>query len=191
MTRPTHAPEEARRPPPPPRYVQAIMDAMPDPKGKVIYVRRTAGAGSLGRPRFVGTMEWHGFPILREAKAALPSAWTRVRKRANVCCFRGTRGCRERARGMRLRSPRLILFWRLRKRGRRFRRLLDRLLRSSLFPRDSFQQLPRPALLVRPADRLLCHADSVSQVGCTYHQFHPAHGSRPAVVSSACRVVAS
>jgi len=66
---------------PPRRYVQAIMNAMPDPKGKLTYVRRTAGAGSLGRPRFVGTMHWHGFPILREAKAALPSAWTRVKGR--------------------------------------------------------------------------------------------------------------
>jgi hypothetical protein len=66
---------------PPPRYLRAITDAMPDPRGKIVYVRRTAGAGSLGRPRFVGTMEWHSAPILREAKAALPSAWTRVRGR--------------------------------------------------------------------------------------------------------------
>ena len=73
----------ALKPPvtPPARYVRAIADGMPEPRGKTTYTRRTAGAGSLGRPRFVGTMSWHGAPILREAKAALPSAWTRVKGR--------------------------------------------------------------------------------------------------------------
>jgi hypothetical protein len=66
---------------PPERYVGAITDAMPEPKGKIAYTRRTAGVGSLGRPRFVGTMDWYGSPIIREAKAALPSAWTRVKGR--------------------------------------------------------------------------------------------------------------
>jgi hypothetical protein len=40
--------------------------------------RRTAGAGSLGRPRWVGRAEWQGGPVVREAKALLPSAWTRT-----------------------------------------------------------------------------------------------------------------
>jgi hypothetical protein len=66
---------------PPARYVRAIADAMPEPKGKIAYTRRTAGAGSLGRPRFVGTMDWHGAPIMREGKAVLPSAWTLVKGR--------------------------------------------------------------------------------------------------------------
>jgi len=66
---------------PPGRYVRTITDAMPEPRSKIAYVRRTAGAGSLGRPRFVGTMTWHSAPIMREAKAALPSAWTRVKGR--------------------------------------------------------------------------------------------------------------
>jgi hypothetical protein len=67
--------------PPPGRYVRTINDGMPEPKLKIAYARRTAGAGSLGRPRYVGLAEWHGAPVVREAKAALPSAWTRVKGR--------------------------------------------------------------------------------------------------------------
>ena len=37
---------------------------------------RTAGLGSLGRPRWVGLAQWQGAPVVREVKAALPSAWT-------------------------------------------------------------------------------------------------------------------
>ena len=66
---------------PPARYARAVVDAMPDRKVKIAYARRTAGAGSLGRPRFVGTLQWHGAPIMREAKAVLPSAWTLVKGR--------------------------------------------------------------------------------------------------------------
>jgi hypothetical protein len=36
--------------------------------------RRTAGMGSLGRPRFVAVADWHGAVIAREAKARVPSA---------------------------------------------------------------------------------------------------------------------
>ena len=38
---------------------------------------RTAGTGSLGRPRWVALAEWKGGPVVREAKAAVPSAWGR------------------------------------------------------------------------------------------------------------------
>ena len=37
-------------------------------------VRRVAGVGSLGRPRFVALVEWRGGWIAREAKALAPSA---------------------------------------------------------------------------------------------------------------------
>jgi hypothetical protein len=37
-------------------------------------VRRTAGLGSLGRPRFVLLAQWDGGMVAREAKALLPSA---------------------------------------------------------------------------------------------------------------------
>jgi hypothetical protein len=66
---------------PPGRYVRSINDGMPEPKLTINFARRTAGAGSLGRPRYVGLAEWRGAPVVREAKAALPSAWTRVRGR--------------------------------------------------------------------------------------------------------------
>jgi hypothetical protein len=72
---------KAPKKPPEDRYVRTIADAMPDPKLAVDYCRRTAGAGSLGRPRWVGSAQWRGAPVLREAKAALPSAWTRVKGR--------------------------------------------------------------------------------------------------------------
>src|ERR1700680_3141142 len=37
-------------------------------------VRRTAGVGSLGHPRYVAIAQWHGGQIALEAKAAIPSA---------------------------------------------------------------------------------------------------------------------
>src|SRR6185503_3656912 len=37
-------------------------------------IARTAGIGSLGRPRFVALAEWGGAKIAREAKALIPSA---------------------------------------------------------------------------------------------------------------------
>jgi hypothetical protein len=44
-------------------------------------VRRVAGVGSLGRPRFVALADWVGALIAREAKALSPSAsvWARGR----------------------------------------------------------------------------------------------------------------
>jgi hypothetical protein len=62
---------------PPPAFAKVLYAAMPEPKPKLRFHRRTAGAGSLGRPRWVGIGEWHGAPIMREAKAVLPSAWLR------------------------------------------------------------------------------------------------------------------
>jgi hypothetical protein len=50
--------------------------AMPRRNASLVIARRTAGTGSLGRPRFVARMEWNGGPILREAKAVVVSAWS-------------------------------------------------------------------------------------------------------------------
>jgi hypothetical protein len=47
-------------------------------------VRRVAGAGSLGRPRFVALAEWRGGLIAREAKALAPSAAVWLEPRANA-----------------------------------------------------------------------------------------------------------
>jgi uncharacterized protein (DUF2252 family) len=59
----------------PERYRNALVAAMPKPHGAVTVTPRTAGTGSLGRPRFVARTDWNGGPILREAKAAVMSAW--------------------------------------------------------------------------------------------------------------------
>jgi len=72
----------SKSPPPPRRYVKALTAAMPERKIKLVFHPRTAGAGSLGRPRWVGIGEYRGAPIIREAKAVVPSAWVRNNARA-------------------------------------------------------------------------------------------------------------
>jgi Uncharacterized protein conserved in bacteria (DUF2252) len=57
-------------------YVRALVGSMPEGGLDLTYGARTAGLGSLGRPRWIGVAEWRGGPVVREAKAALPSAWT-------------------------------------------------------------------------------------------------------------------
>jgi len=61
---------------PPNDYGGALIGAMPERGLDVRYGARTAGLGSLGRPRWIGMAQWRGGPVVREAKAALPSAWT-------------------------------------------------------------------------------------------------------------------
>jgi hypothetical protein len=61
----------------PRRYRQAIEHQMPGTDARIEkFARRAAGTGSLGRPRWVGTADWRGGRIVREAKAVVPSAWT-------------------------------------------------------------------------------------------------------------------
>src|SRR5262245_20213857 len=62
--------------PPPAHYVRALSNAMPERSLPLTIAPREAGVGSLGRPRFVGIADCRGGPVVREAKAALPSAWT-------------------------------------------------------------------------------------------------------------------
>jgi hypothetical protein len=47
---------------------------LPDPRLDYRVVRREAGIGSLGQPRFVAVASWEGGLIAREAKAIVPSA---------------------------------------------------------------------------------------------------------------------
>ncbi len=61
-------------------YVKAVEAARPEPSVTFVYWRRTAGTGSLGRPRWVGAGSWRGGPLLREAKAMLPSGWLLAHK---------------------------------------------------------------------------------------------------------------
>ena len=58
------------------RYQDALRDAMPDSGMPFVVSRRSAGTGSLGRPRFRAHGEWRGGPIMREAKAVVASAWS-------------------------------------------------------------------------------------------------------------------
>jgi hypothetical protein len=61
----------------PARYRTALISAMPEPSLVMTMARRVAGAGSLGRPRWCGRVDWRGGPIVREAKALLVSSWYR------------------------------------------------------------------------------------------------------------------
>jgi len=63
---------------PPQHFIKALHAAWPELVSDPAFWPRRAGAGSLGRPRWVGFGLWRGAPILREAKAIVPSAWTRA-----------------------------------------------------------------------------------------------------------------
>lgn len=57
----------------PAAYIEALSHALPSGSGPFTAKPRSAGTGSLGRPRFVAYAEWQGGPVLREAKALVPS----------------------------------------------------------------------------------------------------------------------
>ena len=63
------------------RYLGGLLAAMLDADVQMNVWPRTAGTGSLGRSRWVALAEWKGGPVVREAKAVVPSAWGRVRAR--------------------------------------------------------------------------------------------------------------
>lgn len=58
---------------------KAIARLLPAPQLPYRLVRRIAGVGSLGHPRYVAVADWQGGQIALEAKAAVPSAclWAR------------------------------------------------------------------------------------------------------------------
>ena len=64
----------------PVRYRRAIERQWPGADADVrAFSRRTgAGTGSLGRPRWIGIAMWRGGRVVREAKALVPSGWTRA-----------------------------------------------------------------------------------------------------------------
>lgn len=74
----------AKSQPAPRAYAKAIAAAMPEKGLKVRTSRRTAGTGSLGKPRWVGTADWRGAPVVREAKALVCSAWSLARNDADA-----------------------------------------------------------------------------------------------------------
>jgi Uncharacterized protein conserved in bacteria (DUF2252) len=60
---------------PPPGVCEELMDCLP-PRSKLIrFASRRRGGGSLGRQRFLAIACWCGGIAVREAKAAVPSAW--------------------------------------------------------------------------------------------------------------------
>ena len=75
--------EEAERTPAPAPYRRALSDAMPQARLDMWTARRSAGSGSLGRPRWIGVADWQGAPVVRELKAMLVSAWVLARARGS------------------------------------------------------------------------------------------------------------
>ncbi|RJF89338.1 DUF2252 domain-containing protein [Oleomonas cavernae] len=57
-------------------YEHALHAAMPEPDRPLTIFPRSAGTGSLGRPRFLASCDWRGGPVLREAKALVVSGWS-------------------------------------------------------------------------------------------------------------------
>jgi hypothetical protein len=63
------------RGPLPPYARKLLMERLPHGAGRVRFVRRRSGLGSLGRERLVAVADWRGSAIANEAKALAPSAW--------------------------------------------------------------------------------------------------------------------
>jgi hypothetical protein len=61
--------------PAPPPVAAALRKNLPRNASFGHFATRTAGVGSLGRPRFVVIANWCGGEVVREAKALVPSAW--------------------------------------------------------------------------------------------------------------------
>jgi hypothetical protein len=59
----------------PPAVRRMLRHALPEVEGEVEILRRTAGLGSLGRPRYVAIGRAGGGMVARETKAMLPSAF--------------------------------------------------------------------------------------------------------------------
>ena len=53
---------------------KTLLAVTPASGAKLVFKRRVAGVGSLGRERFVALAEWHGGLVAREAKSWVPSA---------------------------------------------------------------------------------------------------------------------
>jgi hypothetical protein len=60
---------------PPSRIRKALKRSLPDGAAVQRIATRRKSGGGLGRPRYLAVAEWNGGPLLREAKASVPSAW--------------------------------------------------------------------------------------------------------------------
>ena len=63
---------------PPARFIGPLKAAFPERPAKLTILARRAGVGSLGRPRFAALAQWQGGTVVREAKAVIPSCWSRA-----------------------------------------------------------------------------------------------------------------
>ncbi len=68
----------------PEAYARAIEASMPVRGMTIKTATRSAGTGSLGRPRWVGIADWRGAPVVREAKAIVRSAWSLAHNTADA-----------------------------------------------------------------------------------------------------------
>ena len=64
---------------------RAIEKTLPDRNLEYKLVRREAGHGSLGQPRFVAIAKWYGGFIAREAKATIPSSCVWLNGKVDHC----------------------------------------------------------------------------------------------------------
>lgn len=65
---------------PPSLYLKPLLAALPAPRPNIVVSARSAGAGSLGRPRFVAFGDYRGGPVAIKVKALLPSCWSAGRE---------------------------------------------------------------------------------------------------------------
>jgi hypothetical protein len=66
------------------RFAEALKAAVPAGTTDCRMFARSAGTGSLGRPRAVVNGQWRGGPVLREVKALLPSSWSMLNDPGNA-----------------------------------------------------------------------------------------------------------
>lgn len=57
------------------RVQELLLTRLPNGVGKIRFVRRRSGLGSLGRERVAAVVDWHGSKVAHEVKALAPSAW--------------------------------------------------------------------------------------------------------------------
>lgn len=60
---------------PPGKVRRLLLRSLPEGAELQRFASRRKGGGGLGRPRYLAIADWQGGRVLREAKAAVPSAW--------------------------------------------------------------------------------------------------------------------
>ena len=68
---------------PPKAVLELLHSSIPLRKAKYETKRRIAGLGSLGHPRVLALVQWHGAHLVREAKELRPSAWVWSEKKSH------------------------------------------------------------------------------------------------------------